>query len=475
MRRILPLAILLLIAAPRASAYIDGGGARITLPEIILEFRSVAVVEVDKVDIGKGLIRYQVVEPLKGKRGSKAIKHQLSLGKDAPAPLKQLKPGHKAVFFTDCVDKRSLTFLDGVWYYTRVKDDGWEEGEVRPEFLQVFTGTTAGLIDTIKHLLRGQDVTVRCQRRGNPKESAFVRYSFREPHIKFLVRDPAAAPAKDRPVDDWVKRLKEAAPATRLEAALALAELGGAARPAVGALARAVEDENEEVRYAATYALGEIGAGAKDAVPALARALADDDWFVRLTAAQSLEKIGPDAKAALPALGKALKPTDPVKDYRPIRSAAVARALVRIDPKGKDVPRAVALVIESVLNDERQDADGSRVAGARALAAMGPPAAAAVPDLLRRLKDGDGTVRIAAAVALVKIAPDKHTDTAVQTLIVQLKNDDVLARVLAAQALGELGPSGKPGQGALEQAARDPEPQVREAAAAAHKAIAGKP
>jgi hypothetical protein len=88
------------------------------------------------------------------------------------------------------------------------------------------------------------------------------------------------------------------------------------------------------------------------------RALEDKDWFVAVTAAQSLGKWGPDAKAALPALARVLQPRDALKDYRPIRSAAVAVALVKIDPQYEAVKPALGLVVGNLLGDDRQDNDG---------------------------------------------------------------------------------------------------------------------
>ena len=41
----------LLLIPAAAAPYIDGGGAQITLPEIILEFHTVTLVEIEKADV----------------------------------------------------------------------------------------------------------------------------------------------------------------------------------------------------------------------------------------------------------------------------------------------------------------------------------------------------------------------------------------------------------------------------------------
>jgi HEAT repeat protein len=467
-------AIVLLAYALPAPAYIDGGGKRITLPEILLEFRSVTVIQVEKADATKHAIRYKVVEQLKGKNKIADPKHQVDFEGAGPAILKQLKPGQTAVFFTDCYDKRSLTFLDGVWYWTSPIGDGWEQGPVRQDFNHVFTGTTLELADAVKKLLRGGDVIVRCQAKSGGSSIQFVRYSLREPHAKVLVREPAARNANDQPISNWVKGLQSQNPAVRLEAAQALAQIGPAAKEAVPALAKSLADKEEEVRSVTAFALGEIGPDAKGAVGNLAKALEDGDWFVSVAAAQALEKIGPDAKPAIGALSKALQPTGEVRDYRPIRSAAVAVALVKIDPGAKSTKSAISLLVDKLLNDDREDSNGTRVAGARALGQCGPAAQSAAGALAKRLKDKDAGVRIASALALMQIAPEKHVDQSVVTLTAILQDADVLNRVLAADALAHIGPRANVAAKALEAATKDPEAEVRKAATDALKVVASK-
>src|SRR5205085_1075115 len=87
----------------------------------------------------------------------------------------------------------------------------------------------------------------------------------------------------------------------RVKAAVALGDLGLAAREAVPALLEALGNDDGDVRLAVTVALRRIGPGAAAASP-LAALLKDPDVSVRVEAARALAAIGPKAKGAVPAL-----------------------------------------------------------------------------------------------------------------------------------------------------------------------------
>ena len=112
-------------------------------------------------------------------------------------------------------------------------------------------------------------------------------------------------------------------PHVRIQAALALAQIGP---PAVPALIEALADEEPWVRAQAAHALGTIGSPARDAVPALTQALKDPQANVRSKAAFALGEIGPDAGAAAPELAQALQDTE--SDV----SAQAAIALIKVGP-----------------------------------------------------------------------------------------------------------------------------------------------
>jgi HEAT repeat protein len=162
-------------------------------------------------------------------------------------------------------------------------------------------------------------------------------------------------------------------------------------------------------RQAAVLALARIGPGAvplgTEVVPLLAVALKDKEVTnVRLWAAHGLGKMGAKAKGAIPQLEAVLK------DECGLVRIETARALWRIDQHRAAVP---ALAAE--LKDKEPC---NRHRAAVMLGEIGPGAKAAVPDLVRALKD-EGlanispapgvterpAVREAAARALKKVDP----------------------------------------------------------------------
>src|SRR6185436_13734727 len=185
-------AALLLLARP-APAYIDGGGWQVTRPEILSEFRTVTLVEVEKVNLARGAFRFKLGKPLKNAPDLKELKLQLEWG-EAGAPFKEMKPGTVAVHFTQSSDKKAvpstwsaafenlvaqracLTFLDGTWFLTSPGVDGWQNGAVRRDFEVAFIGSSAEMADAVTRLLRGHEVTARCRRLKNTAETNWVRY-----------------------------------------------------------------------------------------------------------------------------------------------------------------------------------------------------------------------------------------------------------------------------------------------------------
>lgn len=475
MIKTLAVATLLLSAPP----YLDGGGWQVTLPEIVSEFRTVTLVEVEKVNLARGGFRFRIGKAIKGKAVIKELRLQMTWGESGP-PFKDVELGRVAVHFTQSSEKQlqtgtagfenliaqraCLTFIDGFWFHTMPDVDGWQAGTLRRDFELVFTGTTAELADAVTKLLRGQDVAVRCRRRRNTAEIQWVRYSLKSPNNKALVRDPSAPAAAKRPLPEWVADLRGPGSLVRAQAALALAELGPAAREAEDALAQAIRDQDPEVRYAALSALGSMVPEGKAAIDGMARALADDDWFVRLAAAQALQNLGERARPAVPALVHALSPKDYIKDFRPVRCGAAMVALARIDPRAKELEGAFKLVVGKLLEDERQGSFGARATGARLLGECGRAALPTAASLARLLKDPDGDVRVAAAEALLKISPEAPGEAALAALVDALQNSDLLVRLRAAEALGGRGAQAKSALPALRIAIQDAEPEVRRAA-----------
>lgn len=98
---------------------------------------------------------------------------------------------------------------------------------------------------------------------------------------------PPTVPA-GKVIPGLVKALGDADLTVRLNAGLALAEIGPAA---VAPLTEALRDKNRDRRAAAAYALGQLGTVAQPAVPDLMRALEDDDRLVRRQAALAVGRV----------------------------------------------------------------------------------------------------------------------------------------------------------------------------------------
>ncbi|MCX7854524.1 MAG: HEAT repeat domain-containing protein [Anaerolineae bacterium] len=239
--------------------------------------------------------------------------------------------------------------------------------------------------------------------------------------------------------------------ADRKYAVMALEKLGPAAREAIPALTRVLEDGTPDVRGRAVRALGDIG---PEAIPALTLALGDGDPRIRKSAIWELGKIGPDA---VPILTELLWDEDPE-----IRRHAVW-ALGDIGREG--VPGLI-----QALRDEDPDV---RWAAAWTLGEIGPKAEDAVPALIEALRDEDPDVRRTSAWALGAIGVQR--EGVVPALIQTLEGDeDPSARELAAWALGALRPKVEEVVPALIRALGDDHPEVRWVAASALETVTGQ-
>jgi HEAT repeat protein len=218
------------------------------------------------------------------------------------------------------------------------------------------------------------------------------------------------------------KALASADEATVRQALDALATLGPAAVP------RLIEAlKHDSVRAQVAYTLGQIGPPAAPATEALAKLLNNKDPKVVSEAAMALAKIGPSASAGVPALSAALQE--------------------------QECPNPHAVIY--------------------AIGKMGPAAAATKPELLKFIGNGDQSLAVMAAWALVQVDPRSPDIVAkcLPVLIAGLKHPLPEPRQMAAETLAGLKSAAKEAAPALEAATKDDSPSVREAAQEALRAI----
>lgn len=229
--------------------------------------------------------------------------------------------------------------------------------------------------------------------------------------------------------------LSHANPKVREGAATALGRTGGP--NSVATLIKALKDPERDVRVEAADGLMFRAFGddpdVAGAVPALADALKDPDTLVRGDAASALRVIGPPAKNAVPALVAALQAIQPLVELdQALTTVDLARALATID-EATAQEHALPILISAY--DSRPDVRSLIVEGLQDFEAPGK----VMPTLLRALGDNDASVRRAAVDGLGKIGPPAAS--AMPQLTKALKDPDELTGKLAARAIDRI--SGK--------------------------------
>lgn len=172
----------------------------------------------------------------------------------------------------------------------------------------------------------------------------------------------------------------------------------------------------------------------------------EPDAKIRIAALRSMEATNKSARIAVPVFTRALADAD-----RRVRLAG-ACGLARFDPAAE----GIIPVLISVLEDDRADGDEADRA-ARALGYTGSRARPALSLLLDRFRRNDDPLE-----AMVELAP-----ASIPGLSAQLGDPDPAARRRAARALRQIGAAARSAAGALAEALRDADPEVRAEAALA--------
>ncbi|MCA9155286.1 MAG: HEAT repeat domain-containing protein [Planctomycetales bacterium] len=258
-------------------------------------------------------------------------------------------------------------------------------------------------------------------------------------------------------------------PECRLQAAVALGEIGEDARSAEQAVLDALKnDEFDGVRAAAAYALVKMKSDDSATVKALLDARADDDQLVQVVSAWALIQLAPNntdlVRESLDVVLKGLRSDDPkvrVTAARGLIESKAPRELVGpqlvaalqdandeliiqiVEGLAGIGPDAVPAVMEAMKNPELR-----RVA-TLIINRIGPDAKSAVPGLVEALQttDKDLELRRELQFALGGIGP--AAAPAVPELVESLASDNAEVRRSAAYALGKIGAESKPAVPAL--------------------------
>jgi HEAT repeat protein len=234
---------------------------------------------------------------------------------------------------------------------------------------------------------------------------------------------------------------------------------------------------NDEKELEATIKkLRKIG---KPAIPALIEALRDKNLLVHRSAAEVLQRFG---ASAIPALVKALKNSDVKLRRRAINVLSMllnyseiyydfvyldvgGRSSFSLKKVGAEAQAAVPEIIRLLKDSDA----GVRGSTASVLGNIGAEAKTAVPQLVPLLKDSDENVRSSTASALGNIGAEAKAEakTAVPQLVPLLKDSDENVRSSTASALGNIGAEAKTAVPQLVPLLKDSDENVRSSTASA--------
>ncbi|MGD9645549.1 MAG: HEAT repeat domain-containing protein [Pirellulales bacterium] len=250
--------------------------------------------------------------------------------------------------------------------------------------------------------------------------------------------------------------------AVRRAALDALGHMGRAARAAVPVLVEALDSEELAERYEALYALGRLGSAAKEAAPEIEKLLSSEDAFTQVVAAWALVRIHvrkpENLQKQIPLLVGALGSNEAT-----IRREVVT-ALAEIGEPA--VPE-----LASALGKAKTSPHVNAILAA--VAAIGPSAAPAVPEVQHKLADDDSEVRWHAARALASIGAG--ADNAVPSLVALLGDSEPRVRWHAAHALGKIPAARESAVEPLIKSISDEDPHVRRAAVVALRTLKPDP
>jgi len=286
---------------------------------------------------------------------------------------------------------------------------------------------------------------------------------------------PAAAPA----VDQLAAGITTGETEERMQSMLALAAIGEPAAAAGDELVKALESPEGSLRFAAAFALGRLRAKGADA--ALAKAAADPDPFLASVAVWARARINPSDKALVAAAVETLRKG--LAADRPSVQAASISALSDLtgsidDAEEKllagqfvellgspdaDVRIAAAESLQRqgpLAVDALEQAIGNpelRAIAMELLTSIGPVSKPALDSFIKALSDPNPAHRGDAAVAVAAIGPDAAEAVPQLQEMLQAEDGPPGLRYAAAYALGRIGPAAKPAAAVLRSLTQSPD------------------
>lgn len=176
----------------------------------------------------------------------------------------------------------------------------------------------------------------------------------------------------------------------RVNAALALTRIEGAAPQTVKTLIESLKDEDSSVRSYAAAVLAGLGPQAEKAIPALTEALKDPNAYVRLHVAEVLIRYDQWSQPALKTLLGCLEDQDANVRW------LTTYSLAELAPQSQETVNALRLAL-------RDPEDKVRVGAIYALGELGPLALPAENDLRKLIQDPSAEVRTTAEQSLRQI------------------------------------------------------------------------
>ncbi len=230
------------------------------------------------------------------------------------------------------------------------------------------------------------------------------------------------------------------------------------AQEAIPALSRLLKSDQRHVAWIAAKALGDIGPTAAPAIPALllqlARGLDGHDDLTCSAFCEAIGKMGPAAHSAIPALLVELnnvplsRPAN--QDLNQVRQRRADLALSALTHIGNADPEVLAAVRRHLSNET----ESVRFAAVRALARFVPDSPDVLAFYLRWLGDSHGPSNRSGVILAIGRLPGNRQD-AVTPLAELLKDPNPEIRKAAAWSLGQIGPDARAALPSLNEALND--------------------